>query len=269
MLISHEAPKNIMNLVQEHTDYDYCLVHLMQESNEYRNFFFDAKKKKRKIILDCSLYELGHAYDINKYIAWINILDPSEYIVPDVFQSFEANIQSFEKFMSIHNPFKVTGKTIGVVQGRTYKEMKESYEFMKENADKVAISFGYDFYLKETNEEYKPLAFCKGRIMLINRLIEDGIIDYNKPHHLLGCGLPVEFSYYQQNKLKYSFIESIDTSHPVLNGYFGELYHEDKLGTKRPEKMVDIFEENVSEVQISNIISNIKYFRNNIVMKVD
>ena len=125
MLISHEAPKNIMNLVQEYTDYDYCLVHLMQESNEYRNFFFDAKKKKRKIILDCSLYELGHAYDINKYIAWINILDPSEYIVPDVFQNFEANIQSFEKFMSIHNPFKVTGKTIGVVQGKTYKEMKE------------------------------------------------------------------------------------------------------------------------------------------------
>lgn len=269
MLISHEAPKNIMNVVQEYTDYDYCLVHLMQESNEYRNFFFDAKKKNRKIILDCSLYELGHAYDVNKYIAWINILDPNEYIVPDVFQNFEDNIKSFEKFMSIHNPFKVTGKTIGVVQGKTYKEMKESYMFMCENADKVAISFGYDYYIKETGEDYKPLAFCKGRIMLLNRLIDDGVIDYNKPHHLLGCGLPVEFSYYQQNKLKYSFIESIDTSHPVLNGYFGELYTEDKMGTKRPEKMVDIFEEDVSASQLSSIISNVKYFRNNIAMKVD
>ena len=269
MLISHEAPKNIMNLVQEHTDYDYCLVHLMQESNEYRNFFFDAKKKNRKIILDCSLYELGHAYDVNKYIAWINILDPNEYIVPDVFQNFEENIESFEQFMTAHNPFKVSGKTIGVVQGKTYKEIKESYIFMKENADKVAISFGYDFYLKETNEEYKPLAFCKGRILLINRLIEDGVIDYNKPHHLLGCGLPFEFSYYQQNKAKYSFIESIDTSHPVLNGYYGELYQDDKLNTKRCEKMVDIFEEDLSEKQVSDIISNIKYFRNNVVMKVD
>lgn len=269
MLISHEAPKNIMNIVQKYTDYDYCLVHLMQEDNEYRNFFFDAKKKNRKIILDCSLYELGYAYNMDKYIAWINILDPAEYIVPDVFQNFEENIKHFEYFMSKHNPFKVTGKTIGVVQGKTYKEIKDSYIFMCENADKVAISFGYDFYLKETNEQYKPLAFCQGRIMLLNRLIEDGIIDYNKAHHLLGCGLPYEFSYYRQNKMKYSFIESIDTSHPVLNGYYGELYTEDKLNTKRPEKMVDIFERDISTRQMTDIISNIKYFRNNIVMKVD
>jgi hypothetical protein len=264
MLISHEAPLSIMPLVKHHTDYDYCLVHLLEESVPYKNFFLDSKKEGRKIILDCSLYELGYAFDTIKYIAWIHKLNPSDYIIPDVFQNFSENLKSFEKFMSIHNPFEVTGKTIGVIQGKTYKELCDSYRFMSENADKIAISFGYDYYVKQTGEQYKPLAYSKGRQNLINRLIDDGVINYNKQHHLLGCGLPTEFTMYKRDKMRYSFIESIDTSHPVVNGYFSELYEEGHTNTKRTEKMVDIFDREIFDFQIENIIKNINYFKKHI-----
>ena len=89
MLIAHEAPMKIMPFVQSQTDYDYCLVHLLEESEEYLNFFIKAKKDGRKIIMDCSLFELGTAFDPEKYYFWIKYLQPDEYIVPDVWQDWK------------------------------------------------------------------------------------------------------------------------------------------------------------------------------------
>ena len=42
----------------------------------------------------------------------------------------------------------------------------------------------------------------KGRRRLIKMLIDDGIWDHSKPHHLLGCSLAQEFK-------DYKFISSI------------------------------------------------------------
>jgi len=82
----HEAPISIFNEVQQLTDGDYALVHLFEENDEYYNLFVDALKKGRTVILDNSIFELGSAFDTEKYIEWINKLKPTYYIIPDVLE---------------------------------------------------------------------------------------------------------------------------------------------------------------------------------------
>jgi len=48
-----------------------------------------------------------------------------------------------------------------------------------------------------------------GRVKLLGDLLRDGVINKDKPHHLLGCGLPQEFSFYKHSD--YDWIYSLDT----------------------------------------------------------
>ena len=53
--IAHESPKSIFEEVQRFTDYDYALVHLFEEDEEYLKQFQQAIKKGREVILDNSV----------------------------------------------------------------------------------------------------------------------------------------------------------------------------------------------------------------------
>lgn len=258
MLIAHEAPQKIMSIVQSVTDYDYCLVHLLEENEEYLKFF---EYSNRKVIMDCSLFELGEAFNPEKYYKWLLRIQPDEYIIPDVWQNFEENLNSYNNFCSFFDLTKLTGKKIGVLQGNTLEELTLAYKFMEERADKIAISFGYDFYLKNTlNHLSKGERFSEGRKYLINELLKNDVLKINKPHHLLGCGNPTEFFYYK--KQNYKFIESVDTSHPVISGYFLKDYeNKGTLLEKIPTKVVDVFEEEVTQNQLEIILKNIRIFR--------
>ena len=304
MQIAHESPLCIMNQVQQMTDYDYCLVHLLEESKEYLDFFVSSKLKGRKILMDCSLFELGHAFDFDKYYNWLQRLQTDEYIIEDVWQDTDKNIESFLKFEDKYNLKDLVGKKIGVVQGKSYEDFVKCYEFMSSKADKIAISFGYDFYWTNFNDVYKgltnlpwileqflhitniapsnlyeiervvnpfikkfakPIAQSQGRLKLISKLLEDNVINVSLPHHLLGCGIPIEFGDYE--KEKFSFIESLDTSHPVMTGYYGFDYTEnpESMWSKNHEKMVNVFYEEVKEEQLLKIKNNILAFKQLIV----
>lgn len=292
MYIAHEAPLSLMSVVRPLTDYDYCLVHLLEESQDYLNFFEESKLQDRRIIMDCSLFELGEAYNSDRYYEWLLKIDPDEYIVPDVWQNTDKNIDSFKEFTSKYDLSKLSGKKIGVLQGETYEDFERCYKFLDPLTDKIAISFGYDYYwnnfsgnMKEVlevlgkkhtedqeeeldsniiDEELKPLSFCLGRITLIEKLKSNNIININKPHHLLGCGLPAEFSHYKQDPGEFAFLESLDTSHPVIAGFFNKSYqNEHTLSSKTKIKMVEIFDQSVDTNQFTTILNNIRIFRDN------
>jgi hypothetical protein len=261
--VAHEAPLSIIRRVGQMTDYDYALVHLFEESSSYYNYFVDALKKDRYVILDNSIFELGTAFDSDAFAQWVKALKPSAYIVPDVLEDIDGTIKNWVSWQKKYKDLR--GNKIGVVQGKTEQEIVDCYKFMVAEADVVAISFDYSWYEKEfPNEQSKYHSWMKGRQRLIDLLIEEKLVNYNKPHHLLGCGLPQEFAHYKDEK--YSFIDTIDTSNPVIHGLKGIDYEEVdgvfELQTKESTKMFTLLDEEVEN--LDKVVYNIMKFRANI-----
>jgi hypothetical protein len=258
--IAHEAPLCIMPRVRELTDYCYALVHLFEEYPEYYKFFEESKKLNRTVLLDNSIFELGTAFDADKFAGWVEKLQPTEYIVPDVLEDCEGTIQNFKNWISKYKD--LPGKKIGVVQGKTYKELYECYKFMSDSADKIAISFDYSYYLTTALGSNKYQQYCEGRYKLINNFLEDKIINFNKPHHLLGCSIPAEFGYYGSYPNTFKFIESLDTSNPVIHGMHNIKYEPLGLKDKLNVKMIDFFSvKKVKEEGMKLIEHNISQFK--------
>ena len=96
-----------------------------------------------------------------------------------------------------------------------------------------------------------------GRLKTINNLYKNNIIgDYDRVH-LLGCNLPQEFLYYKD----FPFIESIDTSNPVIHALKGMRYSEGGLLHKDKEKIDENFVQPISPKQKKDVLHNVKMFR--------
>jgi len=257
--IAHEAPISILNEIQQQTDYDYALVHLFETHPEYYNFFYKARHERhRDVLLDNSIFELGEAFDSSKYADWIAKLQPSYYVLPDVLENGEGTIENYIKFSESY--IDIPGVRIGTVQGRSYDELVNCYRFMSENSDMIAISFDLSYYLGTGIGANKLQRQCNGRIRFVKNLIADGIWNFNKPHHLLGCSLAKEFRFYKEHCIHN--IHSIDTSNPVVAGIKGFLYNgEHGLEIKPSQKLVEMIDHKVAKEEMRRIKYNINCFK--------
>lgn len=253
--IAHESPKSIFNDIQKVTDYDYALVHLFEEDEEYLNQFKEAIRKGREVILDNSIFELEEAFDADRFAYWINELKPTWYIVPDALENSKKTMSQMAAWNVEYKD--LPGKKIGVVQGKTYKQIVGCYEYMDKIADvdMIAISFDYSYYTESVPHPNKYVSWMLGRVKLLGDLMRDGVINENKKHHLLGCGLPQEFSFYSQ----YPWIYSLDTSNPVVHGIKGIEYGEDGLWSKESQKLFELINYEVEDNNL--ILNNIHKFR--------
>lgn len=255
--IAHEAPLSIFDKVQAMTDYDYALVHLFEENEEYFNKFLQAKKKGREIILDNSIFELGEAFDAKKYVEWIEKLQPDWYIIPDVLEDYDNTMNNFFSFIDEYPD--LPGKAIAVPQGKTYEEFIACYSELASNpkVEKIGISFDFSFYESITPAANKWLSMMSGRWKTLILMATDGDINYRKPHHLLGCSLPQEFKLYKD----WSWIDSVDTSNPVVHGLKGIRYNgEHGLNEKESVKLFTMIDDDVLE-HWDDIEYNIEQFR--------
>jgi len=277
MLISHESPTCLLETSRGYNDYDYCLVHLLPENTKYRDFYFESVEMGRHVLLDNSIFELGEAYDSKEFATWVNKLRPTEYIVPDVLEDSNATVDSFKKFTSEYN--NLPGKKIGVIQGKTYQEIVDCYNYIAPRVDKVAISFDYSFYLneweninsieKETDplpiwvswlEQNKWVRYSLGRVALLYRLYNDKIL-LKKPHHLLGCATPWEFKLIARSPFKNN-IATIDTSNPIVSAILNKKYNPIYgLHEKWSVKLVDFINHDIDRDQLELAFYNTSLFR--------
>ena len=260
MKIAHESPISIFNEIQKLTDSDYALVHLFEESPEYLQKFKDAIAAGREVILDNSIFELEEAFDSEKFAHWIIELEPTWYIVPDALEDYQRTRTNMIKWNRDWAD-RVPGKKIGVVQGKTYEEIKDCYEYMASLArvDMVAISFDYSYFRDSFPHPNKYVSWMLGRVALLGRLLKEGVIDTKLPHHLLGCGLPQEFQLYRE--AGYDWIYSIDTSNPVIHGLKGIYYKDQGLWDKESQKLFTMINSEVTSTQMEVIRHNVSRFR--------
>lgn len=260
MKIAHEAPISIFEKVNSLTDYSYALVHLFEENEEYYNHFKNALEQGREVILDNSIFELEEAFDADKFAQWVIKLNPTWYIVPDSLENmYETTFKMEEWNRKYAN--KVPGKKIGVIQGRTYEEIVACYNYMAEkaNVDMIAISFDYSYYTKVAIHPNKYVSWMLGRVQLLSRLLEEGIIRTDIPHHLLGVGLPQEGIFYKN--LNWEWLYSIDTSNPVVHGIKQIQYTPYGLLDKESVKLFTLINAEITEEQQECIDANIQLFK--------
>lgn len=258
--IAHEAPKSIFEDVQRFTDYDYALVHLFEEDEEYLEQFKKAIRKGREVILDNSIFELEEAFDAIKFDKWVNEIKPSWYIVPDALEDAYKTIDQMEDWNNKGLGYNGSGK-IGVVQGKTYDEIVDCYNYMNKEADvdMIAISFDYSYYTVSVPHPNKYVSWMLGRVKLLGDLLKDGVINKEKKHHLLGCGLPQEFQFYKHSD--WDWIYSLDTSNPVVHGIKGISYKDQGLWSKESQKLFELINSDIDEIQLGTIKNNIQKFR--------
>lgn len=246
---------------RKYNDYDYALVHLFEEIPEYYQFFEDSVRDGRHVLLDNSIFELGVSFDPEKYIEWIKKLKPTEYIIPDVLEDTLGTMDSALEWKEKHLPNVPEGiKSIGVVQGKSYNELVQCYQYMDDtiNVDKIAISFDYSYYQEVCPHPNKWMAYALGRTQTLTRMLNDGIINKNKPHHLLGCALPVEFFFYREG---FDWIETVDTSSPIVHGLCDIVYEPGGIVNKQSIKLVDLIHSTPTTEQVDKINWNLSVFR--------
>jgi hypothetical protein len=256
---SHESPISCLDLSLSYNDYAYALVHLFEERPEYYNFFKKIRTTTNiPVLLDNSIFELGHSFDPSQYREWIYKLDPNYYIVPDVLESSSLTIDAWMEFNSEGIP--PGPKQIGVVQGQTWTELVECYKWMSQHADYIAISFDYSYYQTTGFGECKLSRMSSGRQRFIQQLIDEGIWNWSKPHHLLGCGLAREFRYYVDKNI--NNIKSCDTSNPVVAAIKGIPYNDEFGLSEKPKTLLaDLIDTELDDTQLELLDYNTKMFK--------
>lgn len=256
--VSHEVPLCLLDKSLSFNDYDYCLPHLMDESETYRKFFLNASEKNRHIMMDNSLHELGNPYKEDRLFHWLEELMPNEFFIPDFWENKEQSIQSAKNWIKFQEEYSNT-TFIAVVQAKDYYEAAECYQIYKEiGYKKIAFSYGAEYYCQGNFfHPNKTLGKALGRIRVISTLYKLGAIKETDKIHLLGCSVPQEFGWYKD----FPFIESIDTSNPVMAALDGMKYKSYGLYEKPKSNMNDSLYKNEYLINMTVLDHNIQQFR--------
>ena len=254
--ISHETPLCLLEDSKRFNDYDYALVHLLDEDEDYANYFINARKDGRYIILDNSLHELGESYGDEGLLKWVNKLHPQEFIIPDVWQDRNASVVNARKWAQIELPEGV--EKVAVVQATTIHEASTCYQTYRDlGYKKIAFSYGASYYNDVVPHPNRDIGKALGRLSVISVLLETGIISQNDRIHLLGCSVPQEFGWYRGFKC----IESIDTSNPIMATLENICYSNAGLDKKPKANMNNYFYMSGDDVNYELLINNISKFR--------
>ena len=263
LLVSHESPIQLFEESLNYNDYQYCLVHLMEENEEYRDWFLTVNKRfGADVLLDNSIFELGESFDPERYAYWLQKIKPNFYIVPDVLEDTNCTMQQWIDWENNHQPpnDNIQSLKIGVVQGKTWQDLVDCYQFMSQRADYIAISFDYSYYQITGLGTDKLELWCSGRQRFIQDLIDKGYWNWSKPHHLLGCSLAKEFRYYVDKNI--TNIRSCDTSNPIVASLKGLRYNSDLGLQEKPSTMLcNLINANVDTDELDDVLYNTKMFK--------
>jgi hypothetical protein len=256
ILVSHETPFCLLEESLSFCDYQYALPHLLESNEEYRNHFIKCKEKGIEIYLDNSLHELGYSMDADVLLKWVDILRPSNFFIPDVWEDKDASVRNARQWATIKLPEGVT--KVAVVQAKSPHDAMLCTQTYKDlGYKKIAYSYGASYYNEVCPHPNKDLGKAIGRFIVLSSLYEQKILTKFDRVHLLGTSSPIEFGMYKNIEC----IESIDTSNPIMAGIERRVYDRMGLESKPKANMNDYQSERIGPTQLDSIYYNIKMFR--------
>jgi len=253
--ISHEVPRCLLTISSDFNDYDYCLPHLLDQDEEYKQYFIDARDKGRYVIMDNSLHELGEAYNYDRLHHWVTELKPNEFIVPDVWMACAqtAAQAKYWKQFKYHKNTQITA----VIQGEDKNQAYLCANLLVNlGYNKLCVSYGATWYNDFFPHINTDMGKALGRVRFVQGLLKlDQMKDIK--FHLLGCSIPQEFGWYDNHPQ----IESIDTSNPIMAALEKIEYKEHGLDNKPKANMNDHFDVNFKDIDYGSVLYNVNKFR--------
>jgi hypothetical protein len=243
--------------IQEVTDGDYALVHLLDKVPDYAMKFMGASAKGRHIILDNSAYELGEAFNVRSFAKWVDALEPDVYVVPDAPGEYEATLDAFSDW---NRNFRLPGEKMGVLQGKTFRECINCFkQLIGLGADVIGIPFLVGKKIASghamPDDTITPLDLMYLRTRLLD-YIRDECNEH--PIHLLGVSLPQEGIFHRKSD---SWVVSVDTSNPVMFGMNGVQYNAGGVDYKPEGLLADKVHDMVGQKHRDMAMHNIRMFK--------
>jgi hypothetical protein len=254
--ISHEVPFCLLEKSKEFNDYQYALVHLLEENEEYRKHFLQCRDEGIPIYLDNSLHEKGYAIGGEILLKWINILKPECVFIPDVWEDKDASVRNARQWAKIELPKEVM--KVAVVQAKSMHEAILCTVAYKDlGYKKIAYSYGASYYNDICPHPNQDLGKAIGRFIAISSLYEQGILSKFDRVHLLGTASPIEFGMYKN----IDCIESIDTSNPIMAA-IGEMPYTRMGLYKKPSANMNKYQDaSIDFVNEDLVEYNVEMFR--------
>jgi len=255
--ISHEVPLCLLEESLTFCDYQYALPHLLESNETYRLHFLRCKNKGVEIYMDNSLHELGHSMDADVLLKWIDILEPSNFFIPDVWEDCTASIVNAKYWSKIQLPKNTT--KVAVVQAKSINEaIRCTQTYIDLGYEKIAYSYGASYYNDIYPHINKDLGKALGRLKMISTLYSNGVLLPTSRVHLLGTACPIEFSLYKGIKC----IESIDTSNPIMSAIDGIKYNNLGTHSKPKSNMNSCSNIDYKDINMELLNHNVETFKN-------
>jgi hypothetical protein len=255
--ISHEVPLCLLEESLTFCDYQYALPHLLESNETYRLHFLRCKNKGVEIYMDNSLHELGHSMDADILLKWIDILEPSNFFIPDVWEDCTASIVNAKYWSKIQLPKNTT--KVAVVQAKSINEaIRCTQTYIDLGYEKIAYSYGASYYNDIYPHINKDLGKALGRLKMISTLYSNGVLLPTSRVHLLGTACPIEFSLYKGIKC----IESVDTSNPIMAAVDGIKYNNLGTHSKPKSNMNSCSNIDYKDINMELLNHNVETFKN-------
>ena len=253
---SHETPFCLLGNSLKFNDYQYCLPHLMEQNEQYREHFMQCKADGIEIYLDNSLHELGASVSDELLTKWVNILEPSTFFVPDAWEDYDTSVVNARRWSNIAVPETTT--KCAVIQAKSLHEAMLCVQAYRDlGYKKFAFSYGASYYNELCPALNPDFGKAIGRFIAISRMYEEGILLSRDRVHLLGTAWPAEFSLYRDMP----FIESLDTSNPIMAALDGTIYREHGVSRKPIANMNNYQDMPIDDVAMELVEYNVMKFR--------
>jgi len=182
--LAHIAPTEYLlrsSLFQSMNLY-LILAHIVIQDKKYTHFFSSLKKGYK--ILDNSAFEFNQAVSDEILIKAIRLVNPHEFILPDVLGDGAGTKQRVSQFLHLFTDESI--RLMAVIQGKSLKEWLDSYYLFSRNKRIYSIGIPVIYANRILFGKTIEKGYASGREYLFHYLHKHKILNPEKPHHLLG-----------------------------------------------------------------------------------
>lgn len=268
MKLAFITPTAYLKRFESYSDIFLAEAQICYDDEDYKNYFITKLEEGRHVILDNSP---GIRRDITlaDYLDLAYLMKPTELVAINSHSNTVQSIDDTIKFMQLAEEFGLMTKGIkimGVVQGNNFSEWVECYKALDRVVRVSSIGFTRPL---DTFEElnYKTSLFSRlflrfkmtqakaqalTRVSIINGMYQKGIINTNKPHHLLGLTDGIELKWHVINQ----WIRSNDSSSAFHHGAQGIRYKRNGLPGEKDHYDLDFNLNRLSDKETQDIHYN-------------